>query len=110
MAPLPRAARAVAEPHTPARDWPAPQSLSADTSGQPLPSSSRPLLPALGKKSGQRGAGTKDPSAHDGGGLGAVALRASVTNAPRGGLGAHTCWASRGLAEERSAPVLGVRS
>ena len=50
--------------HTPARDWPGPQSFSADTSGQQLPPSSRPLLPALGKKSGQRGAGTKDPAAH----------------------------------------------
>lgn len=70
----PRAARPETTPkagrqgaqrlHTPARDWPGPQSFSADTSGQQLPPSSRPLLPALGKKSGQRGAGTKDPAAH----------------------------------------------
>lgn len=51
-------------PHTPGRDWPAAQSLRADTSGQPLPRSSRLLFPALGKKSGQRGAGTKDPAVH----------------------------------------------
>lgn len=51
-------------PHTPGRDWPAAQSLRADTSGQPLPRSSRLLFPALGKKSGQRGDGTKDPAVH----------------------------------------------
>lgn len=64
-------------PHTPGRDWPAAQSLKADTSGQPLPRSSRLLLPALGKKSGQRGAGTKDPAVH-----GDRGLRATPRQAP----------------------------
>lgn len=59
-------------PHTPAWDWPVPQSFSSDTSGQPLPPYSRPLLPALGKKRGQRGAGTKDPAAHSDQGRGAT--------------------------------------
>ena len=76
--------------HTPARDWPAPQSFRADTSGQQLPPSSRPPLPALGKKSGQRGAGTKDPVAHGG----ATSLQAGDTNAALGPhalvLGGHT--------------------
>lgn len=75
-APTLKAARRGAQrPHTPAQDWPAPQSFSADTSGQPLPRSSRPLLPALGKKSGQRGAGTKDPAAHGDRGLRATTLQ-----------------------------------
>nr|XP_044613810.1 proline-rich protein HaeIII subfamily 1-like [Equus asinus] len=82
----PRArSRGAQRPHTPARDWPAPQSFSADTSGQPLPPSSRPLLPALGKKSGQRGAGTKDPAAPGYRGCGAAPLQAGAPMRPGAG-------------------------
>ncbi|XP_032718452.1 translation initiation factor IF-2-like [Lontra canadensis] len=76
------------------------QSFSADTSGQPLPPSSRPLLPALGKKSGQRGAGTKDPAAHGDPGRGATPLQARGTDAARGRLPAHTRRVLRGPREE----------
>lgn len=68
-------------PHTPSKDWPAAQSLRADTSGQPLPRSSRLLLPALGKKSGQRGAGTKDPAVHGDRGLRATPRQVPGTDA-----------------------------
>lgn len=68
-------------PHTPVRDWPPAQSLRADTSGQPLPRSSRLLFPALGKKSGQRGAGTKDPAVHGDRGLRATPRLTSGTDA-----------------------------
>lgn len=90
--------------HTPAQDWPAQQSLSANTSGQQLPPSSRPPLPALGKKSGQRGAGTKDPVAHGDQGRGATSLQARGTVAARGGLPAHTRRAPGGLTLESPDP------
>lgn len=55
-----------------------------------LPPSSRPLLRALGKKSGQRGAGTKDPAAHGDQGRGAIPLQAPGTDAAWGRLPVHT--------------------
>lgn len=101
--------------HTPARDWPARQSFSADTSGQPLPPASRPLLRALGKKSGQRGAGTKDPAAHGNQGHGAIPLQTPGTDAAWGRLPAHTRRVLGGLTEEspdvgRQTHALGVGS
>ncbi|XP_073900879.1 uncharacterized protein [Castor canadensis] len=84
------AKRGAQRPHTPARDWPTPQSFSADTSGQPLPSSSRPLLPALGKKSGQRGAGTKDTAAHGDLGSGGTFLQVQGTYADSSQLSSRT--------------------
>lgn len=97
----PKAGRRGAQrSHTPGRDWPAKQSFRADTSGQPLPPSSRPLLPALGKKSGQRGAGTKDPAAHGDLGRGATPLQAPGTDAALDRLPVHMRRVLGGLREE----------
>lgn len=65
-----------------------------------LPPSSRPLLRALGKKSGQRGAGTKDPAAHGDQGRGAIPLQAPSTAAAWGRLPVHTRRVLGGLTEE----------